>query len=216
MKLSDLHAVNPYMGFNPKRYPVDLHGWGSDAPIFDELVERVRPSLIIEVGTWKGANAIHMADASKKLGLGTTIVCVDTWLGSVEMWQDQSDETRYGSLGLKHGYPQLYYQFLANVVRTGHADCIIPFPQTSAIAARWFAKRGVQADLIYIDASHDYDDVLADLRAYRPLVRLGGVMFGDDRNTFIDVDRALQQFSKEIGVKTQGDERFWQLHKPNV
>jgi NAD(P)-dependent dehydrogenase (short-subunit alcohol dehydrogenase family) len=35
-------------------------------------------------------------------------------------------------------------------------------------------------DLIYVDGSHDYDDVAADLAAYRPLVRPGGVMFGDD------------------------------------
>jgi len=213
MKLSDLHATNPYTGFNVKKYPQNVDGWGSDAPIFDELVERVRPSLIIEIGSWKGASAIHMADASKKIGLDTAIVCVDTWLGSLEMWTDQSDPSRYGSLGLKHGYPQLYYQFLANVVRAGHQDCIIPFPTTSLIGARWFGKRSIQADLIYIDASHDYDDVLADMRAYWPLVRPGGVLFGDDRLTFIDVDRALTTFSREIGVQPIADERFWQLHK---
>lgn len=212
--LSDLHAVNPYEKFSTKAHPVDVHGWGSDAPIFAELIARVRPELIVEVGTWKGASAIHMTDCCKQLDLDTRIVCVDTWLGAIEFWDDQADEERYQSLRLWHGYPQVYYTFLANVVRAGHQDTIIPFPQTSLIAARWLARAGVQADLIYLDASHDYDDVLVDMRAYWPLLRPVGVLFGDDRNTFLDVDRALTTFTQEIGAPaTIVDDRYWWVQK---
>lgn len=35
-------------------------------------------------------------------------------------------------------------------------------------------------DAIYIDADHHYDSVLADLFAYAPKLRSGGVLFGDD------------------------------------
>ncbi|MBK9944204.1 MAG: class I SAM-dependent methyltransferase [Kouleothrix sp.] len=213
MRLADLHTTSPYKGFKPAKYPSDVFGWGSDDPIFDQLIEHVRPSLIIEVGSWLGASAIHMANACKSLGLSTTIVCIDTWLGSLEMWADKSDETRYGALNLVHGYPTLYYSFLANVMRAGHSDCVIPFPQTSLIAARWFAQMGVQADLIYVDASHDYSDVLADLRAFWPLVRPGGVMFGDDLNTFVDVDRALDRFAGESRLQATKGERFWHITK---
>ncbi len=211
MRVEDLHVTNPYTGFDHQQYALDLFGWGSDAPIFRELLEQIRPKLIIEVGTWKGASAVHMAGVCRQLGLDTTIVCVDTWLGSLEMWQDQTDATRYGSLRLRHGYPSLYAQFLANVAHEGYQDTIIPFPQTSLIAARWFAWKGVQADLIYLDASHDYDDVLADMRAYWPLVAPGGVLFGDDRNTFQDVDRALITFTREIGRAARADERYWRI-----
>lgn len=216
MQLSDLHAANPYDGFSTRKYPkldIERDGWNSDAPIFRELIEDVRPGLIVEVGSWKGASAVHMADVCKSLGLQTTIVCVDTWIGSLEMWENQSDETRYGSLGLKHGYPQLYYQFLANVIRAGHSNRIVPFPQTSAIAARWLAKRGVVADLIYLDASHDYQDVLDDMRSYWPLVRPGGILFGDDRCSFLDVERALTTFCSENGLKAEGDDWHWVLRK---
>jgi len=211
MRLSDLHEVNPYADFDATPYPEDVQGWSSDAPIFDALIERIRPELIIEVGTWKGASAIHMAEACKRVGLATQIVCVDTWLGSQEFWYDHTDIERYRSLRMRHGYPQTYYQFLSNVVRAGHADQIIPFPTTSLIAARWFARQGVAASLIYLDASHDYDDVLSDMRAYWPLVRPGGVLFGDDRFTFRDVDRALTTFTREIGRDFVADDRFWQV-----
>lgn len=166
--------------FTADAFPLDLAGWGSDAPIFSELIAEVRPRLIIEVGSWKGASAIHMAGVCTTLGLDARIVCVDTWLGSLEFWTDPEDRTRYGALDHLFGYPRVFYQFLANVVQTGHADRILPFPQTSQIAARWFAGHGVQADLIYLDGSHDEGDVAADIRAYLPLVRPGGVLFGDD------------------------------------
>jgi hypothetical protein len=76
----------------------------------------------------------------------------------------------------------VYYQFLANIVQADLQDVIIPFPQTSPIAARWLSQFGVRADLIYIDGSHDEPDVRCDLESYRPLVADGGCLFGDDIN----------------------------------
>jgi predicted O-methyltransferase YrrM len=59
-----------------------------------------------------------------------------------------------------------------------------PVPCTSGIAARVLKAQGVTADLIYIDGSHHHDDVVCDLRDYRPLLRRGGVLFGDDCEQF--------------------------------
>lgn len=47
-------------------------------------------------------------------------------------------------------------------------------------------------DLVYIDANHVYDDVLADIAAWLPKVRPGGVIAGHDFTTEIpDVIRAV-------------------------
>jgi cephalosporin hydroxylase len=95
----DLYGVDPYEGFPLDQWPERLHGWFSDAPVFEEVISKVRPDLIIEVGSWLGASAIHMAGLLKKHGLDESkIVCVDTWLGAVEFWGDHADETRYGLL----------------------------------------------------------------------------------------------------------------------
>jgi hypothetical protein len=40
---------------------LDLQGWASTHPIFEKTIETLRPELIVEVGTWKGASAVHMA-----------------------------------------------------------------------------------------------------------------------------------------------------------
>ena len=176
MNLEDLHATNPYLNFPIGLYPTpEIIGWHSNSPMFERLVMEVRPRLIIEVGTWLGASAITMARAAEKHGLDCNILCIDTWLGALDHFQ-----TDYLRLRRENGYPSVYKQFMANVIHEGLQRRIIPFPQTSIIAARWLTSRNVAADMVYIDASHDYEDVLADIESYAKLVRPGGVLFGDD------------------------------------
>lgn len=182
--------------------------------MFLSVIAEVQPTFIIEVGTWLGASAIHMANLCRDLGLDASILCVDTWLGAVEFWLDTQDDTRYGALELLHGYPQVYYQFLGNVMLAGHKDRIIPFPTTSLIAARWLKRKKMTADLIYIDASHDYPDVLADIEAYWEILRSGGILFGDDFHVFTDVNRAVEDFCKKNRLQFMTDDRKWSIKKP--
>lgn len=211
---SQLFAVCPYSGFDPAPYPLDLQGWGSQHPVFRKVLEEVRPERVIEIGSWKGASAVHMANCLKELGLQAELICVDTWMGAVEFWNDHDDD-RYRSLGLKNGYPTVYYQFLANVVKSGFRDVITPFPQTSTIAGRWMRKNAVQADVIYVDGSHEEEDVMSDLRNFWPIVRPGGVMFGDDYDEWWPgVRAAVQRFGMEYGVEPSIEHAKWILRKP--
>lgn len=189
-------------GFDPSPYPVDLQGWGSDSPVFKELIEELRPRLIIEVGTWKGASALHMAGICDALDLDTRIVCVDTWLGAYEFIGADGER----DLLPKYGYPSVYYQFLANVVKVGQQRRIIPFPQTSLIASRYLWHHQIRADLIYIDGSHDERDVYADICAYWPLLRPRGVLFGDDYDSFEDVRKAVNASGHPFDV---AGGRYW-------
>ena len=63
-------------------FDVDLQGWGSEHQIFNEAIGASNPSIIIEVGTWKGASAHNMLNICKTRGINTEIICVDTSLGS--------------------------------------------------------------------------------------------------------------------------------------
>jgi hypothetical protein len=167
-----------YEGIAPSGV-TELPGWNSYAPPFRELIEQVRPQVIIEVGTWLGASAIHMAKICRELGLATTIYCVDTWLGAEEFWTTLA-ATSERDLRQRHGYPQVYFDFLANVVEHKCQDMIVPVPNTSFIGHLILLHQKVTAQLIYIDGSHAYEDVKADILAYRKLLAPGGVMFGDD------------------------------------
>jgi hypothetical protein len=192
-----LHKVDPYEGFAAQDYPPDMQGWGSNHPVFQLLIEVVRPELIIEVGTWKGASAIHMGRLLDRAGLSTEIICVDTWLGSAGLYTRNNDKF-FDSLGHRFGYPTLYYTFLANVVRAGQQPRITPLPLPSELAAQVLAHFGAKADLIYIDASHDYESVKLDLHRFWPLLTDDGVLFGDDYGLWLGVTKAVNEFSGTI------------------
>jgi hypothetical protein len=213
-----IHAVDPYEGFDPIKlgYQIaDLQGWGSEDPQFEELIVELRPRLILEVGTWKGASAIHMARILKKHGLHSSrIVCVDTWLGALEFWTNHNDPDRYQSLRLKNGYPSIYYTFLANVVLSQQQDIIIPFPAPSSLAARLFRMHNIQFPLIYIDGSHEYEDVYSDLVGFWPSVAPGGLLFGDDFSHYWPgVIRAVAEFSDKLAAPYTHRDHKWQIRK---
>lgn len=203
---------------------VDLQGWGGHDEYFQARIDETEPRLIIEVGTWKGRSAISMADIVADDDLDCEIVCVDTWLGATEFWTNHDDPKRYRSLDLLAGYPQVYYQFLTNVKKLGRDDIITPFPQSSINAARFLRKHGVQADLIYIDASHEYEDVRMDLEYYYDCLRSGGVIFGDDYCEYWrGVIQAVDEFAGHRGLKVeherwpnegQAPSDYWRIRKP--
>ena len=178
-----LHGGAPYEELTELR-PLDIQGWNSEDPSFEQLISDVRPHSILEVGTWKGASALHMARVCDGLALSETpIVCVDTWLGALEFWTNPTSELHAG-LRTVAGYPSVYHTFASNVVQLKQGHRIIPLPLPSLTAARLLLAQKLQFNMIYIDASHEEVDVREDCRAFWPLVAPGGVLFGDDYGPF--------------------------------
>lgn len=194
--------------------PKKLYGWQSEHPIFEKLIIKTRPRTIIEVGTWVGASAIHMAKMCNKHSIETNIFCVDTWLGAEEFWTRYA-HTEERNLVLKNGYPTIYFQFLSNVVHEGFQDVILPFPNTSVAGSKYFLYNNIKADLIYIDGSHLEEDVYSDLKNYYPLLTDGGIIFGDDytSGTWQSVINAVQRFSQENNYNLQVENEKWWIEK---
>ena len=213
-----LHEKNPYDGFDVKGLRFDPQGWNSERPLFRELVDQVRPRLVIEVGTWKGASAIHMGRHLQKKCPQAKILAIDTWLGALEFWERDQNPGLYKALRHRHGRPDIYDQFLFNVLHTGLEEMIIPFPQTALIAARWLSRRGVRAELIYIDGSHDAEDVALDLKNYYAILADGGMIFGDDYNSADGgVRDAVEAFAakKKLTAAVKESGQFWVVQKPH-
>ena len=167
---------DPYADFTPIEY--DLQGWASTSPCFEDSIRELKPKVIVEVGTWKGASAIHMAKTCKKYYDNFEIICIDTFLASVEHWT--KIDPNLPTTMLKNGRPLIYDTFLTNVVKEGFTKNITPFPIDSINGGLVLKALGVQADLVYIDAGHEYQSVLMDLLLYKDIVRPGGHLLGDD------------------------------------
>ena len=190
----------------------DLRGWHSDHPIFENLIGETRPSTIVEVGTWKGLSAINMARITQDIGLETKIYCIDTWLGGFQLWDD-CKESKETDLLQKNGYPQIYYQFLSNVVHCNLQDIIVPFPNTSSIGYIYLSSNQIRPQLIYIDGSHDEDDVYLDLKYYYDLLKEGGIIFGDDYD-WEGVKNAVINFCSDKNIEKEIiEDHFWIIKK---
>jgi hypothetical protein len=188
---------DPYAGFDPSEHPNDMQGWGVNAVLVRAMIGLKPLQLAIEVGSWKGNSAITIA---KAVPVGCEVVCIDTWLGSPEL------QVAYASsLRRKHGYPQLYYTFLANVMRNNCQGTITPFPQTSDNAFTWLRCRNMVADFIYIDGCHEYEPAKRDITNYWSLLRFGGVMVCDDYHSGLGVKRAVDEFAAVAGAVIKED-----------
>ena len=136
----------------------------------------------------EGGSTVFMANELKKHALSSVVIAVDTWLGSSEHW------TAYNSdLSILNGYPQLYYKFMANIINAGVVDYVLPLPMDSLNAAQIMSSMKVTPQMIHLDGGHDYESVMADLRAWWPLLASGDVLIGDDyffHDMFPEVKRA--------------------------
>lgn len=164
---------DPYAGLD--LLPFNGHGWASQSEAFDQIINLIKPKLIVEVGTWMGGSARYMAGLAKVHNPDVEVVCVDTFLGSVEHWTKESY-----LMPLENGRPNIYRQFLSNNMHHGLQDTITPFPVDSINAFEVFKHYKIQPDMIYIDAAHDYDSVYKDLDRWSQLLPVGGFLVGDD------------------------------------
>lgn len=206
-----VHGADVFRDFPYHEHPFDGQGWGSDSPAFEKLISKMQPSLVIEVGSWKGGSALKMAEALRKQNHGV-LLCIDTWLGALEFWENQDDPDRFQSLKCRHGYPQVYFTFLANVCHACMCDVIVPFPLPSSSAAFWILRRGISADLVYLDGSHEEEDVYQDLLDYFEIIRPGGIVFGDDWE-WSGVQTAVRRFARENGLEITHLDDKWLLKK---
>ena len=71
-----------------------------------------------------------------------------------------------------------FYQDLMHLAETERRSSVKVHRGRSVEVASQFADRFF--DVIYIDADHHYDAVLADLFAYAPKLKSGGILWGDD------------------------------------
>lgn len=194
---------NPYEGFPRGQWTGHYNIDGSERPIFTRAIERVHPKLIIEVGTFLGGSAMHMARHLKARNLDSVILCVDHWCGGVDHWLRAREKLRP-----HFGRPSLYYYFLNNVIEAGLTDYIVPFSLDSIAAARFLKACQVQCQMLYIDGSHEQGDVLRDYEAYWELLAPGGAMLVDDlTNWFPGVLHDWDVFikSRNLTFETEGE-----------
>jgi predicted O-methyltransferase YrrM len=136
-----------------------VEGWFSpdEAWALHESIRNLspeRPITVVEIGSSRGRSTIAAGHALLARTKGGTLYAIDP----------QNDE--------------LFEQLRANVAAARVQSVVNLVRATSREARKEFGDRPV--DLIFIDGSHEYEDVRDDLRDWLPLVRPGGIVAVND------------------------------------
>lgn len=140
--------------------------WFTFPELYSEMVRKFPDgSKFVEIGSWKGRSAAYMATEIVNNDKQIEFTCVDTWQGSIEHQEANKDELK-----------DLYHIFIKNMSPVDGK--YTPLRLTSLQAAEQFADNTL--DFIFIDASHEYEDVKNDIKAWLPKLKKTGVIAGHD------------------------------------
>ena len=152
-----------------------------DVDALCELVKSLVRPHVVEIGTWVGATAIAMESAG-----AASILCVDTFEGS----SDANDQTSQSG----KSRDEIYALFVDNVGYRLGRTIFADVGKSAEVAEDYLHS---EFDLVFIDADHRYEAVKADLAAWVPKVRTGGIVACHDYGLWPGVTRAVD----ELGVK---------------
>ena len=165
---------------------------------FQDLYKRMvreaeSPAHFVEVGAFLGKSASFMAVEIINSGKQIIFDVVDTFEGSPQVKEERKFTNEVTG--------DYYSQFLSNIKPA--CGYIRPFPMTSRLAAERY--KILSLDFVYIDASHDYKSVQADINAWYPKVKPGGYIGGHDyRSNCPGVWRAVNERFGRGGVEQIG------------
>jgi hypothetical protein len=142
--------------------------------------------VLVEIGSYKGQSALFMGEAIRNSGKRLRFFAVDHFQGSEE-----------------HTDKDFFNQFLVNI--SPLASWINPVQADSITASQEFPDN--HAFFVFIDASHDYESVKADVEAWLPKVKKGGYLAGHDwhhepvKRAVIEVLGEVDEFDGDCWIK---------------
>lgn len=180
--------------------------WMDFQNFYSKMVEHFPDnSHFVEIGSWKGRSSSYMAveilNSNKKIKFD----CVDTWEGSLEHTDVNSP---FFIQELVDNKDWLYYEFLKNTLPV--RDMINPIRLSSLESAKLYPDRSL--DFVFIDASHEYEDVKQDILSWYPKVKKGGYIAGHDYTTFDGVQKAVDEIIINKGLNWVLEKSYW-IHR---
>ena len=148
---------------------VEIHGLVRALGLLDRPLDRV-----VEIGSYCGGSTVVIATTARRLNPRVRVFAVEPFAATGDRYQKD-----YESL------------FDRNVADWAVTDTIVKVRQMSHDAAKTWKD---PIDFLYVDGDHEYDGVVADIRAFVPFVRVGGIVaFHDYKPGKPGVPRAVDE-----------------------
>jgi len=180
----------PYPAEKPM-VPANHHGWLSECNK-QVLAGRKNINIILEIGSWLGMSARFLCESYPK----AQVICVDHWQGSSEHIRDYPEYL-----------PTLYETFIVNCWK--YRDRITPVKLRSLDAIELISSLDIEPDLVYIDGSHDFLSVFADLEMCYINFKNAQIV-GDDWH-IEDVRNVVEFFCQIFGIDYEVTTDTWEI-----
>lgn len=158
---------------------------------FVSLLGRPRVD-ILEIGSWVGHSALTWSDAIAAFCTDKgTVVCMDPWTPYFAS-EEQRAQGPYAQMDSIARAGLAYDLFLHNA-KFAAPGVEIRHLRGSLSDYDRFLRDGA-FDLVYVDGSHYYEDVLSDLQRSERLLKDGGILCGDDLE--LQLDECDEKFAR--------------------
>lgn len=144
--------------------------------LFDLAAAVPAGGMIVEIGSFQGKSTVCLGLGAKQAG---------AWVYAIDPHEDCqiNETTHYGMENHAMLLTNLVLQGVAEIVRVVSIPSMaVNFGWTTAI------------DLLWIDGSHVFRDVMDDLFMWQRYVKNGKIALHDSSGLFPDVSRALDKF----------------------
>lgn len=163
--------------------------------------------IAMEIGTWRGDFAAVICEKLSP----NKFYAVDPF-ALYEGYTDKPDQTEFANQNNLDVLAARTAQRISSMLPNGKSSLIRDF---SCNVVDTFADNSL--DVVYIDADHKYDPVLADISAWYPKIKPGGVLCGDDYIDGSHIEKfgvipAVNDFASQHGLKfavTSGHNPTW-------
>jgi len=177
---------------NKQPMELDLYGWfpPENEETLARLIKENNIKTVLEIGCFLGKSTKFFVEQ------GCTVISIDTFEGAKDI---------NASAEVQKRLPTMYEQFMFNLKELGIEDKVTVFKGTSE---KSHDQYGFTADLIFIDGSHEYEDVKKDINMW--FSRANKVLCGDD---YTGVHPQVKQAVDELLPKANKNQRVWYVIK---
>lgn len=181
--------------------------------VLTNLINNYDLKTFVEVGTAEGKNLSFILDNTE---------IPEIWvIDPYEFYDgyDEENDVNAGKQKIQDNYEKAKETVLSN-------DCVTHIRQRSTEAVSTFKNESI--DIIFVDANHEYDYVMEDLKLWWPKVVSGGFMVihdytwvkkvdPDDTNDVIEaVDEFREATGSQISNEWPDEERTFVLEKEGL
>ena len=161
--------------------------------VLAELINKNKFKTFVEVGTWQGITHRRVLERCPNI---EESFCVDPY--NAEYYEDKSDIYKNNQRFFDRTMEKA-------ILHIGDERCA--FIRLSSVeAAKTFKDKSI--DIIYIDAGHDYKNVKADIKAWLPKIRKGGILSGHDFSHRYSED-VVKAVIEELGIIHFSPDKVW-------